>query len=108
MTRVRAAVEVGFRWNGDRARAMVRARTAARMAVSRQGNCRKASSGAWVQKIVVRGVRRRVMTMVRIVIGKSRRWMMDGIASHPSPPQRAKALAGDSGSRYDCEGWGTR
>ena len=57
----------GFRLSGDRASAMVKVRIAARMAVSRQGNCRKASSGAWVQMMVVRGVRRRVMAMVRMV-----------------------------------------
>src|ERR1700716_2966728 len=76
MARVRAVTFAGFRLSGDRASAMVKARIAARMAVSRQGNCRKASSGAWVQMMVVTGVRRRVMAMVRMLRGRR---MFEGV-----------------------------
>ena len=67
MTMARMVVTLGLSLIGLRARAMARARTAARMARRRQGNCRKASSGTWFQMNAVRGVRRRVMTMVRVV-----------------------------------------
>src|ERR1700679_2363747 len=60
------AVVIGFNFRGRRARAAARLRTAARIARRRQGNCRKSSSGAWFQSEADRGVRRRVMAMVRI------------------------------------------
>ena len=75
--RVRTAVVVGFRLSERRARAMARARIAARMAVSRHGNCRKATSGVWVQMAVVRGVRRRVMAVVRMVRDVRRKVMLE-------------------------------
>jgi hypothetical protein len=80
---------------------MVRPRTAARIARTRQGNCRKASSGAWFQMNAVTGVRRRVMAMV--IVARGRRRLGEICTSHPGDAGRDKGSSGegDENDRYE-------
>ena len=97
MVRVRSVVVAGLSLSGASAWAMVRARTAARIARKRHGNWRKDSSGALVQMNFVRGVRRRVMVAVRIVRDvKSDAGIAGSLAAGAPPPSARFARSGSA------------
>jgi len=56
---------------------MASARTGARTASKRHGNCRRAASGAWIQRKALHGVRRKAMAAVRRASGRVGNGMLE-------------------------------